>query len=140
MATGLAAGLFFSVMPMPFQMVPAALIAMRFRGNVPIAMGACWLTNPLTQVPVTLAQFRLGEWLRTVLLVPMPDFLVQADLVLPRVGTLNAADFVLGFLASGVLLAMAAFPLTHLFSALLPHHLPVGRLRPPRRPPEVKPD
>ncbi|MEO0017807.1 MAG: hypothetical protein RLZZ522_1090 [Verrucomicrobiota bacterium] len=137
-ASGLAAGLFFAVMPMPFQTVPAVLFAMRFRGNVPIAMAACWLTNPFTQVPVTWFQFRLGEWLRTTLSIPMPHFLVQADLVLPGAGHFNVAGFVLGFLTSGVVLALAAFPLVHLFSAMLPHYLPALRHRP--RPPKLTPD
>ena len=136
-AIGLAAGLFFSMMPMPFQMVPAALIAMRFRGNVPIAMGACWLSNPLTQVPVWLFQFRLGDWIRTAMSIPMPELLVRAHLPLPGVGNLNAASFVLGFLTCGVILALAAFPLTHLFSTLLPHHLPVGRYRRRSRPSDL---
>lgn len=137
-ASGLAAGLFFSMMPMPFQTVPAALFALRFRGNIPIAMGATWLTNPFTLVPVTWFQFALGEWLRTMLSIPMPDFLVQADLVLPGVGHCNAAGFVLGFLTSGVLAALAAFPLVHLFAAVLPHYLPVRRHRPvPPKPAKI---
>ena len=136
-ASGMAAGLFFAMMPMPFQMIPAALIAMRFRGNVPIAMGACWISNPITQVPVWLFQFRLGEWLRQFLAIPMPEFLVRVDLELPGAGNFNAAGFVLGFLTCGVVLALAAFPLTHLFSAMMPHLLPVRRKRPLLLPPPV---
>ena len=39
-SAGLAFGLFFSVMLMPFQSLPAAVLAMRFRANVPFAMAA----------------------------------------------------------------------------------------------------
>ncbi|MCF7732602.1 MAG: DUF2062 domain-containing protein [Akkermansiaceae bacterium] len=133
-ATGLSAGLFFSMMPVPFQMVFAALVAARFRGNVPIAMGACWLSNPLTQVPIWLFQFRMGDWLRHFLSIPMPEFLVRVDLELAGAGSLNAAGFVLGFITCGVVLALAAFPLTHLFSLLMPHHLPRFRVRRKSRP------
>lgn len=128
-ATGISSGLFFSMMPMPFQMVPAALVAARFRGNVPIAIGACWLSNPFTQVPIWLFQFRMGEWLRHFLSIPMPEFLVKVDLELAGAGSLNAAGFVLGFITCGVVLALAAFPLTHLFSLLMPQHLPRFRAR-----------
>lgn len=129
-AVGLAAGLFFSMIPMPFQMVPAALIAARFRGNVPIAMGSCWLTNPVTQAPIMWFQFQLGEWLREGLHIPTPAFLSGASLNLPGIGTLNPGDFVLGFITCAVVLALAAFPLTHLFSLLMPRLLPKLRRRP----------
>ena len=35
----------------------------------------------------------------------------------------------LGMIVSGVLLALCAYPIVHLFSALMPHHLPVRRNR-----------
>ncbi|MEY3896158.1 MAG: hypothetical protein RLZZ214_1678, partial [Verrucomicrobiota bacterium] len=44
---------------------------------------------------------------------------------LPGVKTVSVSNFIVGFLAMGVLLALAAYPLVHLFSAILPHHLPV---------------
>lgn len=42
---------------------------------------------------------------------------------------LDVAAFILGFLTAGVLLALIAYPLVHLFSAILPDHLPI---KPPR--------
>jgi len=132
-ANGLAFGLFFSVMLMPFQSLPAALLAMRFRGNVPFAMAATWLSNPFTTPAILFGQFSLGQWLRDTLGVPMPHFLTIVEFVVPGVGTFNAASFILGMIISGVLLALCAYPLVHLFSALMPHHLPV-RHRRVRRP------
>jgi uncharacterized protein (DUF2062 family) len=126
-ASGLSIGLFFSMMLMPFQMIPAALIAMRMRANVPFAMAACWITNPLTTPPVLYGQFALGQWLRDALGVPMPGFLVKVQFDVPNIGMLNAASFILGMIVSGVLLSILAYPLTHLFSAILPQHLPVRR-------------
>jgi uncharacterized protein len=133
-ATGLAIGLFFSMMLMPFQMIPAALIAMRVRANVPFAMAACWVTNPVTTPAVLFFQFALGQWLRDTLAVPMPEFLTKVQFDVPHVGMLNAASFILGMIVSGVVLAILAYPLTHLFSAIMPHHLPVRR-RGPSMPP-----
>lgn len=119
-STGISIGLFFAMMPVPFQMVASALLAMRFRANVPFAMAACWVTNPFTQVPILLAQFRLGQWLRESLSVPMPGFLARVDYTIPGVGPLNAASFTLGFIASGIVLAIIAYPVVQLVYALLP--------------------
>ena len=126
-AAGLSIGLFFSMMLMPFQMVPAALVAMRSRANVPFAMAACWVTNPFTTAPILWAQFKLGHWMREVLGVPMPKFLAKVQFDVPGAGHLNAASFILGMLSMGVLLALVAYPLVHMFSALLPQHLPAHK-------------
>jgi len=126
-ASGLAIGLFFSMMFMPFQMLPAALIAMRVKANVPIAMAACWITNPITAAPALYGQFYLGQWLRDTLHVPMPEFMTKVQFDVPAVGLLNAGSFILGMISSGVILALLAYPLVHLFSAVLPHHLPVRK-------------
>jgi uncharacterized protein len=126
-STGAAIGLFFAMMPIPFQTVPTALIAMRARANIPFAVASCWVTNPFTTPAILFAQYRLGHWMRSVLEIPMPQFLAKAHLEIPGAGSLNAASFVLGFMSSGLLLALCAYPVVHLFSALLPHHLPVRR-------------
>ncbi len=124
-ASGLAIGLFFSMMLMPFQMIAAAVIAMRFRVNVPFAVAACWITNVFTNVPIWLAQVWLGDWMRYTLGVPMPGFLAKVHFDIPEAGEMNAASFVLGMITSGIVLALLAFPLVHLFSMIMPHHLPI---------------
>lgn len=133
-AGGLSIGLFFAMMPIPFQTVVAAIFAARTKMNIPFAVIACWVTNPLTMVPVWLFQERFGSWLRHQLGVPMPSFLAKGQIHFSMAQTdLNAASFILGFLATGVICALLAFPIVHLFSAILPHHLPRRRER------EVKP-
>lgn len=131
-ASGLAVGLFFSVMFMPFQSLPAAIVTMRLRGNVPIALAGTWLSNPFTTPAIWLGQFRLGQWMRDSLGVPMPEFLSAVHINPPGVGTLNLASFMLGMTTSAVLLALCAYPLVHLFSMVMPHHLPI-RMRRARR-------
>jgi len=65
-AGGLAAGLFTAFTPtIPFQMLLAAVAAIYFRVNLPIAMAACWVTNPFTVVPIYWAARKLGETLLT---------------------------------------------------------------------------
>jgi uncharacterized protein (DUF2062 family) len=128
-ATGLAIGLFFSMMLMPFQSLPAAILAMRARANVPFAIAACWFTNPFTTPPIMYGQFRLGLWMREALGVPMPDFLESVQFVVPKAGSFDAASYILGMITMAVLVALCAFPVVHLFSAILPHHLPVRKRR-----------
>jgi len=129
-ASGLAIGFFFSMMAMPFQMIAAAIIAMRARANVPFAIVGCWVSNLLTHVPIWLAQEWLGDWMRNTLGFPMPAFLANVKFRIPEVGDVNAASFILGMMVSGVLLALAAYPLVHLFSKIMPHHLPVLKAKP----------
>lgn len=119
-STGMSIGLFFAMMPIPFQMVLSALLSLRFRANIPFAMAACWVSNPLTQAPIVLAQFRFGQWLRESLSVPMPGFLTRVDYTIPGVGQLNAASFTLGFIVSGIVLALIAYPIVQLIYAMLP--------------------
>jgi uncharacterized protein (DUF2062 family) len=128
-ATGLTVGLFFSMMLMPFQMIPAAIMSVWLRANVPFALLGCWVSNPLTTPALLYIQFRLGDWMRETLSVPMPGFLSKVQFDVAGVGQLNAASFILGMFTSGLLLACCAYPLVHLFSAVMPHHLPVRRQR-----------
>lgn len=129
-ASGLAIGLFFSMVPLIPQSIFAALLAMRTRANVPFAIAACYISNPFTNVPFWLAQIWLGRWLNNVLSLPVPHFFARAKVDLPGAGSVALGDFIVGFTMMGVLMALAAYPLVHLFSALLPHHLPVRQRRP----------
>lgn len=133
-AYGLSIGLFFSmILVLPMQMVFAAILAMRFRVNVPFAMAGCWVSNVLTNVPLGLGQVWLGGWMREKLGFPMPHFLVRVYFDVPEVGEVNAASFFLGMFVSALILALLAFPLVHLFSAMMPHHLPAMRTERLRR-------
>jgi len=132
-STGISIGLFFAMMPVPFQMIGSALVSMRFRANVPFAMAACWVTNPFTQVPIILMQFRIGHWMRDTLSVPMPGFLTRVDYTIPGVGVLNAASFTLGFITSAILLSMIAYPLVQLVFSILPSSMKGPKVRLIRR-------
>lgn len=43
-----AVGLFMAWMPMPFQMVAAAAMAIFFNVNLPVSVALVWITNPVT--------------------------------------------------------------------------------------------
>lgn len=129
-ASGLAIGLFFSMVPFIPQSIFAAILAMRAKANVPFAMAACFISNPLTNVPFWIAQIWIGRWLINAFSLPVP----KGHLTLPGLGVVSVSDFIVGFPAMGLIMALAAYPLVHLFSAILPHHLPVRskRVRPAR--------
>ena len=57
-----AAGLFCGLIPGPFQMLGAAICAVVFRVNLPLAMLTTFYTNPFTIVPLYIVAFTLGKW------------------------------------------------------------------------------
>lgn len=77
-----AIGLFMAFIPIPFQMVPAALGAILFAANLPMAVALVWITNPLTMPPVFYFCYRVGAWL---LDTPAREF--QFELSLAWFGT-----------------------------------------------------
>lgn len=63
-AGGLSLGLFVAFMPaIGFQMILATIGALYFKVNLPIALAACWVTNPLTAFPIYTAAWRLGKYI-----------------------------------------------------------------------------
>lgn len=127
-ANAVTIGVFFAMLvPLPFQMLAAALVAMRARANIPLAMGFCWISNPITSAPLIWAQCKTGDWLREDLGVSMPKFLTHDLVTIPDIGTVNSASFLLGMVSFSLLASLLAYPLVHLFAAVLPNHLPTRR-------------
>lgn len=61
-AAGWSMGLFIALTPtIPFQMTLACIGALCLRVNLPMALLACWVTNPLTSVPFYTAAWQLGR-------------------------------------------------------------------------------
>lgn len=57
---GVAIGMFCGLIPGPLQMISAALLAVLFRVNMPVALFTTFYTNPLTIVPLYIAAYELG--------------------------------------------------------------------------------
>ena len=68
-------GLFTAFMPIPGQMVLAALLAVRLRCNLPLSVGLVWITNPVTMGPIFYLSYRIGA-----LLIDVPVQQVQFEL------------------------------------------------------------
>lgn len=60
-AGAVAVGLFCGLIPGPFQMIGAAICAVLFRVNLPLALFTTLYTNPLTIVPLYVVAFALGK-------------------------------------------------------------------------------
>ncbi|MFZ0708887.1 MAG: DUF2062 domain-containing protein [Terrimicrobiaceae bacterium] len=104
-ASGCAIGVFFSMMPLPFQMLAAALVAFFVRANIPSAITCTWVSNPLTTPFFLLAQYELGSLTlrRAPVGEPPTDVLsLLSHAPLP---------LVIGGLLSGAVLSLVAYPL-----------------------------
>lgn len=60
-AGAVAAGMFCGLIPGPFQMLGAALCALVFRVNLPLALFTTLYTNPFTIVPLYLVAYQIGR-------------------------------------------------------------------------------
>ena len=56
-------GLFCCFLPMPFQMIPATLLSLWVRCNIPLAIALVWVSNPITMPPMMYFAYRIGVFL-----------------------------------------------------------------------------
>ncbi len=66
-----ATGLFIAFLPLPGHTLTAALLALAFRINIPVAALSTWVSNPLTVGPMYYFAYRLG---RRLLHTPLREF------------------------------------------------------------------
>ncbi|ACL72452.1 DUF2062 domain-containing protein [Thioalkalivibrio sulfidiphilus] len=76
-AGAFAVGLFIALLPLPFQMIISALIAIMIRVNLPISVLLVWITNPLTMGPIYYTAYTIG---RKVLDLPRVGFSFELSL------------------------------------------------------------
>ena len=105
-AGGMAVGAFFAMIPSPGQTVGAALLAYFTRVNIPAAVAATWISNPLTMPLCVYVQYRigcliLGHWRSEIPTHDIFEMLKQAPI-----------PFLVGVLPSGALLSLIVYPLT----------------------------
>jgi len=53
-------GLFWMSIPVPSQMVFAAISAILFRANLPLSVALVWISNPLTMAPIFYFNYVIG--------------------------------------------------------------------------------
>ncbi len=76
-AWAVSLGLFMAWAPVPFQMILAAGAALVARCNLPVAVAAVWVSNPVTVAPMFYAAHKLGAW---ILDRPPGDFRIEVSL------------------------------------------------------------
>lgn len=109
---GMAVGLFTAFIPLPMQMLWAALLAIYFRVNLPLSVSLIWVTNPITIPPLFYFAYKVG----TILLgIPTQhlEFKFSQDWLFQ---TLNAfwQPLLLGSLTLGFLSALSGYLLINL--------------------------
>jgi uncharacterized protein (DUF2062 family) len=81
-AGGVATGLSVAWIPLPIHMFVAALVAIHFRVNLPLAVTLVWITNPVTFAPLFYGCYRIGAWI-----LQRPPRDVHFELTLDWAGT-----------------------------------------------------
>lgn len=119
-ARGVAIGMFWAWIPMPFQMVPAALLCWLLRSNLPLAIACVWISNPLTYLPIFALEYGIG---RRILGMPGPEELPlgedadSAGLLMEIVG--HARDIGVPVLTGALTLSVSTALLGYLVIALV---------------------
>lgn len=132
-AGGFAVGLFTAFIPIPFQMLLAAGIAIVSRVNLPISVLLVWISNPITMPPMFYSAYKLGQWL----LGGTPGefhFELSMDWLMTELGEVWK-PFLLGCLLLGIASALVGYTTIRLYwRYLVVQRLEKRRLRqnPPR--------
>lgn len=106
-AKAAAVGLFCAWMPIPFQMVLAASLAIFFSANIPLSVALVWLSNPLTMPPLFYGAYRLGAW---ILNLPLVEFNFELSFHwLVEVFETTATPLLLGSFILGITCAAIAY-------------------------------
>ncbi len=127
-AGGLALGMFCTFIPLPFQMLIAAIGAFIFRVNVLIAVPIVWISNPFTIPPIFYFCYVLG----TNMLNREPSisqFQVSWDWFTGVIGDIWQ-PLLLGCLTVGTITSVASYLLVHILWRLhIISHLKERRLK-----------
>lgn len=99
-AWAVSIGLFLAWIPVPFQMIIAAGVAIVVRCNLPVAVALVWISNPVTVAPMFYSAHKLGEWM---LGIPPGDFRIELSLrwLLEELGVVWE-PFLLGSFVMGI--------------------------------------
>ncbi|MCE9687799.1 DUF2062 domain-containing protein [Shewanella sp. AS16] len=102
-----AVGLFVAFVPMPFQMVLAAALAIAFNVNLPVSVALVWITNPLTMPVIFYGAYLLGA--RLLGHTPQNfDFQASWQWIEASIATIGP-PFLLGCFVLGTIFAVLGF-------------------------------
>jgi uncharacterized protein (DUF2062 family) len=106
-----AIGVFFSFIPVPFQMLLAAVSAIILRFNILVAVPLVWISNPVSMVPMFYFCYRIGA---AILDIHTDDFNFElsSDWLLTELLEIWQ-PFLLGCLVVGLVAAIFSYYLMH---------------------------
>ena len=102
-----AVGLFFAFMPVPFQMILAAGVAIIVHANLPLSIALCWITNPLTMPAIFYFCYVVGTW---IVGVPTRQFAYEASWqwLAESISTIGPA-FIVGCVVLGIIFSILGY-------------------------------
>ncbi|QGP54842.1 hypothetical protein PsalMR5_01832 [Piscirickettsia salmonis] len=111
----IAIGSFFAFIPVPFQMIPAALCALVFRANVGISIATVWISNPITIPPMIYAAYKLGSWM-----IGHPGFSISLEQPHDIIHLLSQSwpPFLLGCITLSITFSLINYIIARLFYRL----------------------
>ncbi|WP_440875485.1 DUF2062 domain-containing protein [Thalassotalea sp. PLHSN55] len=106
-AKAFAVGLFCAFIPVPFQMMLAASIAIIAHANLPLAVSLVWITNPLTMPFIFYSCYVVGTW---ILGTPQQEFVFELSWqwILDSLSTIGPA-FLLGCIIMAIIASFLAY-------------------------------
>ena len=121
-------GLFVAFMPIPGQMLLAAVMAVALGCNLPLSVGLVWITNPVTMPAIFYLAYRVGAMIVD---VPMQD--MDFELSVHWLGHSLAAiwqPFLLGCLVCGLFFGcLGYFVISLMWRGRVSYHLRERRRR-----------
>ena len=108
-AGGLSLGVFVAFIPLPVQMLLAAGLSLWLRVNLPLAVAAVWITNPLTVPPAFYASYKVGHWMLNSWPLNLIFELSPSDHLMWKNLGMYAGPLLLGSLSLGILLGLLTY-------------------------------
>ncbi|QIW10773.1 DUF2062 domain-containing protein [Francisella sp. LA112445] len=115
-ARALMIGLFWMMIPMPFQMIPTVIMCVYLGANIPIAIACVWISNPVTWLPIYFANYIFGSFLLG-LNINIVDWRSYATYVMQNIDQFWRPLY-LGSIVGGLVLGIVAFLLVYLVKFL----------------------
>jgi hypothetical protein len=113
-------GLWFAFLPMPLHTIPAVIIAVVFRINLPLTIAMVWMVNPLTMLPCFYLGYDVGALLLNRPAISLHEISLLMEAI-ENMGSNSAATgnaihvtgylepFLLGMLVTGFMLGCAGY-------------------------------
>lgn len=111
-------GVFVAFLPIPFQMIFAAILALWIRCNLALSIGLVWISNPLTVAPIFFGTYQLGLWILDIPGMHIESSEITFSLLHNEIGKIWKPLFV-GSLVAATFFSVISYLVTRLLWRLL---------------------